>query len=192
MKKLLPIIATTILLLHGTTLVGQSYEVKNYTMTVSGTSTLHDWVSEVGTIDCKGSYTLKNNTLADLNDVVVKIKVASIKSTKGKTMDNKTYEAFDYKNNPEIIFTLTKESIDAATATVKLGGTLTMAGVSKPIDLSLNYKILTGGELKIIGSKKISMTDFGMEPPTAMMGTIKVGNDVVVSFDITLTHNNKI
>jgi hypothetical protein len=30
------------------------------------------------------------------------------------------------------------------------------------------------------------MTDFNVDPPTAMMGALTVGNDVTVNFDVTL------
>jgi hypothetical protein len=48
------------------------------------------------------------------------------------------------------------------------------------------YKILPNGELQLTVSKKLKMTDFKMEPPTAMMGTIKVGDEVTVIFDVTV------
>ncbi len=67
-----------------------------------------------------------------------------------------------------------------------------MAGKTLPIDLKVSYKLAANGELKIIGSKQLTMTDFGMEPPTAMMGAIKVGNEISVTFEITLTNNNAI
>jgi hypothetical protein len=192
MKTLQTIAIAILILFQVTILQAQSYEVKNYKMSVAGTSTLHDWESSVESIECNGAYTLNGNTLSEIENVVLKIKVTEIKSTKGKMMDNKTYEAFNYEKNPFIIFKLKTEELDAAESTISLTGDLTMAGVTKTIGLTLTYKILAGGDLQITGSQKLSMTAFGMEPPTAMMGTIKVGNEVTVKFDMTLTNNNKI
>jgi hypothetical protein len=62
-----------------------------------------------------------------------------------------------------------------------------MAGVTKPVDLNLTYKILPGGELQITGSKQLTMSEFKMEPPTAMMGTIKVGDPVEVMIELILS-----
>ena len=36
------------------------------------------------------------------------------------------------------------------------------------------------------GSKQLKMTDFGVRPPTLMMGTMKVHDPVKVSFDVLL------
>ena len=170
-------------------LEAQSFKVKNYTMSVSGTSTMHDWQSSVESVSATGSFVVTSNHLSAVKDVVVKIPVTSIKSTKGKTMDKKTFEAFNYEKHPQIIFVLTGQSVNESTATVDLKGSLTMAGKTRPIDFKVTYKVLSNGELKITGSKRLTMSEFGMEPPTAMMGTIKVGDDIDVSFDMTLTNN---
>jgi len=168
----------------------QPFRVKTQKLIISGTSSLHDWESTVEKLECKGSFTLSNNSLSDLRDVVVKIPVTAIKSTKGKIMDNKTYDAFSHEKNPLITFTMTSKKIDTGKSSVDLSGTLAMAGVTRSIEMSLNYKLLPGGELQITGSKKLAMTDFKMEPPTAMMGTIKVGNEVLVSFEMVLSPNS--
>jgi hypothetical protein len=173
-------------------LQAQSFKLKNYKMTVKGTSSLHEWESDVEKMECKGTYALVNNLLADVKDVVIKIPVTSIKSTHGKTMDNKTYDAFNYEEYPFIIFTLNTKKINEANSTLDLKGHLAMAGSTKAINISVHYKILPNGELQIIGSQKLIMTVYGMEPPTAMMGAIKVGNEVTVTFDLTLAINNTI
>jgi hypothetical protein len=170
-------------------LEAQSFKVKNYTMSVSGTSTMHDWQSSVESVSATGSFVVTSNDLSAVKDVMVKIPVTSIKSTKGKTMDKKTFEAFNYEKHPQIIFVLTGQSVNESTATVDLKGSLTMAGKTRPIDFKVTYKVLSNGELKITGSKRLTMSEFGMEPPTAMMGAIKVGDDIDVSFDMTLTNN---
>jgi hypothetical protein len=192
--KTIPLLIVTVglLLFQINSLQAQSFKVKNYKMVVQGTSSLHDWESVVEKAECKGFYSMSGNSLTDVKDVVIKIPVTSIKSTKGKIMDNKTYDAFNYKTHPNIVFTLSTQKINNKNSTIDLTGTLAMAGMTRGINLLVNYKILPTGELQIIGSKKIVMTDFGMEPPTAMMGTIKVGNDVSVYFEITLTNNNAI
>jgi polyisoprenoid-binding protein YceI len=173
-------------------LQAQPFKVKDFTMTVSGTSTMHVWQSSVEKISASGSYILTSSKLVEVKDVVVKIPVRSIKSTKGKTMDNKTYEAFNYEKNPDITFAMNRCVVNETNSTIDLIGTLSMAGKTLPIGLKVNYKVLPNGELKITGSKQLTMTDFGMEPPTAMMGAIKVGDEVAVSFEITLNNNNAI
>jgi polyisoprenoid-binding protein YceI len=172
------------------TVQGQMFSVKSYKLSVKGTSSLHDWESAVDKLEGKGSFVLANNVLSDIRDVVVKIPVKSIKSTKGKMMDNKTWEAFNHDKNPTITFTLTDKKINAPKTSLVANGTLTMAGVTKPVELHLNYKILPGGELQISGTHRLLMSDFNMEAPTAMMGTIKVGDEVFVNLEMILLNVN--
>lgn len=189
MKTILNLmLAASMLLLHLNPANAQTFKVKNYKVTVQGTSSLHDWESVAEKAECKGAFTSEKNLLTNLSGVIVKIPVVSIKSPKGKIMDNKTYEAFDSDKNPYIVFTLSSEKI--STGFLDMKGTLSMAGVTKTIDVTAAYKVLSNGDLQVTGTKKLSMTDFKMEPPTAMMGTIKVGNDVVVTFDFVLSNIN--
>jgi polyisoprenoid-binding protein YceI len=116
----------------------------------------------------------------------VKIPVESIKSTKGKMMDSKTYDAFNYEKYPFIIYTLTSAKINQNSGVIEAKGNLSMAGTSRPIDIQVKYKMLPNGDLQLTLSKKLKMTEFKMEPPTAMMGTIKVGDEVTVSFDVAV------
>lgn len=184
--RVLPVLVSALLIVFQNA-TAQVFTVKSSNLVVAGTSSLHDWQSAAEVIDMKGGYTLENETLADIRGVVVKVPVKEIKSSKGKMMDSKTWDAFNYEKNPFIVFTLATWTINPQQNTLHVTGTLAMAGVTRPIDLSLSYKVLRGGDLLITGSRKLKMSDFKMEPPTAMMGTIKVGDEVEVRFEATLS-----
>lgn len=176
------------LLTFGSLQAQNTYKVKAIKTTISGTSSLHDWTSESTQGEVTAALELQDKTLRQLKSLQVKIPVASIKSTKGKMMDSKTYEAFKSDKNPNIIYKLSSIKLSGQdNLTLEASGQLTMAGVTKPIELSVRGKILPGGDIQFTGSKKLNMKDFSMEPPTAMMGTIRVGEEVTVAFDLTLT-----
>ena len=40
------------------------------------------------------------------------------------------------------------------------------------------------GQLRVRGSKAIRMTDYGVRPPSLMMGTMKVKPAVTIGFDV--------
>jgi len=163
-----------------------NYKGKQNKMSVVGSSTLHEWESEVTQVESSGIITVEGNQLTAIKDVTVKMPVTGIKSTKGKTMDNKTYEAFNSDKNPTIQYKLTSAKITGSGAefTILASGNLTMAGTTKPIEMTAKAKILANGDVQITGSHKFNMKTFNMVPPTAMMGTIKVGEEVTVKFDI--------
>ena len=186
-KKITTLIIMTILFAYSEYSNAQVSNVSDYKVTVKGTSTMHDWESNVEKLESHATYKLKGNELVNIDDAMLKVTVRSIKSTKGKIMDNKTYDAFNSEEHPFIIFTLKSEKINPSNLTVNLTGTLEMAGATQPIDLVANYKVLANGDFQIIGNKKVKMSEYKMKPPKAMMGTIKVGDEVDINFDITFS-----
>jgi polyisoprenoid-binding protein YceI len=70
---------------------------------------------------------------------------------------------------------------------VKASGTLTMAGVSKAIVMTVATKVMSDGSVHLSGSQVINMKDYKMTPPKAVMGTIKVGEKVTLLFELTVT-----
>lgn len=179
----------TIAMMLVVTVYAQDFIVKSSTSTIQGTSSLHDWESRITQLDFKGNFVLENNSLKSIKSAEISIPVTGIKSEKGKIMDNKTYDAFKYEKNPLVTFLLVAahpgpggdgQVIDAS-------GYLTMAGIMKSIKLNALVKILPGGDLQLTLSKKLKITEFGMEQPTAMMGAITVGDEVTVNFNLVLT-----
>jgi len=171
-----------------TALAQAPYRVKASKLTIDGTSSLHDWTSEATKLEWTGSFLVEDKKLVQVKDVQVNIPVKSIKSTKGSTMDNKTYDAFKADKNPTIAYKFSNTKIsgtgDFALATT---GTLQMAGATQPITMNVTAKLLPNGDIQLTGSQKLNMKDYKMQPPTAVMGTIKVGPEVTVKFDLTLT-----
>lgn len=171
-----------------------NYTLKSVKATIQGTSSLHDWESDITKILFKGSVQSEGKTLKSIKDVEVKVPVASIKSKEGKIMDNKTYDAFKYEKNPFIIYTfnVAQAKTDNNNAvSIETTGNLTMAGTTKPVVLAAKGKVMDNGDLHLTISKKLKMTDFKMVPPTAMMGAIKVGDEVTVNFNLVLSQTQQ-
>lgn len=169
-----------------------NYYLKTVTASVSGTSSLHSWESHITQIEWKGNFLLNGSRLKAIKNGEIKILVKGIKSKEGKIMDNKTYEAFDSDKNPYIIYAFSNadikiDSLQNVAAVTE--GRLTMAGNSKAIKLAGKGKMLANGDLQLSVSRNLKMTDFKMVPPRAVLGTIKVGDEITVKFDIVLTRN---
>jgi polyisoprenoid-binding protein YceI len=183
-KKIIPLLV--LLLLVGITSPAQkAYSLKSHKMSVNGTSTIHDWESDVTKADWTGQLTVDGAAVKAVQNVMVTVPVEGIKSEKGGVMDDKTYEAFNYEKNPNITFKLTKATITGTT--IKGNGTLTMNGVTKSIVMTVTSKILKDGSVHLSGSQKLNMKDYKMTPPKAVMGTIKVGEKITLLFELTLT-----
>lgn len=163
----------------------QTFALKSAKATIQGTSSLHDWESEMTKVEFKGELVKEANLITNIPAAEVKVLVEGIKSTKGKIMDNKTKEAFKYEKNPYVTFVLTN-AVVKADGSVDATGNLSMAGTTKSVKLAAKTKVLTTGDVQLSLTYKLKMTDYKMEQPTAMMGTITVGDQVTVNFDLVL------
>ncbi|GAB1472984.1 hypothetical protein MASR2M69_04250 [Bacteroidota bacterium] len=154
-------------------------------ITISGTSTLHDWESIVESP--KGEYVFDEKTIKSLT---LNIPVTSIKSKQEeKLMDKKTYEALDSDKNPTIIFQLTEPAtpvISGSEAQVILTGNLTIAGITKKISIKSSGKKNSAGAFQFSGVVPLKMSDYKIKPPVAMLGLIKTGDVINIKFDVTI------
>jgi polyisoprenoid-binding protein YceI len=173
-----------------TSLESAGFTLKLLKATINGTSSLHDWESQITGIEGKGLFQTNDKSLATIQDAEIKIAVTGIKSTEGKKMDNNTYEAFQSDKNPFIIYSFSRAAVKISgshAVTIEVTGKLSMAGTSKPVSLMATGKELPNGDLHLSVSKKIKMTDYNMKPPVMFLGTIKVGDEITVNFDLELT-----
>jgi len=150
---------------------------------IEGTSTLHDWESTVEKTEAQ----LVVNNLDDIaiETLNVKVDVLSIKSGK-KMMDRLTYKALKAKEYPTITFVFKKGEVigeDKSFVDIKLMGDLTIAGVTKQVSVVTKINKL-GNTIMLEGNHKLKMTDFGIKPPKALLGTIKTGDEITIKFNL--------
>ena len=167
----------------------QTYKIvpKISTIKIEGTSSIHEWESAVDQINGDLVLATDGKTGKQIQSLVVKVPVKSIKSGKG-LMDSKTYEAFDSDKNPLITFQLTDVSpikLTGKDVETTVTGNLNMAGLSKKITFKSTGNLLTDGSYQFKGSVPVKLSDFKMKPPTAMMGMLKTGDAVTIKFDVT-------
>ncbi|MCB0662690.1 MAG: YceI family protein [Saprospiraceae bacterium] len=188
------IILTGLMILLGTSFIGaqSKYNAKKADFTILGTSNLHDWEMNCSQATIKGDFLVESGALTGVENVVVEIPVKSLKSEKGSIMDGKTYDALKAKEHGKIYFTLSNvNSITKSGAgyNVKASGNLKIAGYSRSVTMTVFVKVLSNGDLEITGSKDLKMTDYKVDPPTAMFGALTTGDDVTVKFNAALTSN---
>lgn len=166
-----------------------TYEITSSKLTIAGTSNLHDWESSATQVNASGDLILEGSTLKSIKALTVDIPVKGIKSEKGSIMDKKTWSALKSDSYSKITYKLTKATV-SSNGEIKATGSLTIAGKTNTIDMDVKGKVLSDGSLQFEGSKKLSMTDYGIDPPTALMGTMKTGNDVTISFTVKMAPAN--
>jgi polyisoprenoid-binding protein YceI len=109
----------------------------------------------------------------------------------GGIMNKDTYKALKADIHPDIFFTLNTDikSIQPGLAanTILAKGLLTIAGVTNPVIMQVNILIPEKGRLYFKGSQILKLSDYGITPPSALLGAIKTGNEITINFKTNFT-----
>jgi polyisoprenoid-binding protein YceI len=155
---------------------------------VAGTSNVRSWRCETSQV--QGTIETATNGLPAVGDAgravktaEVTIPVASLDCANG-TMNNHLRHAMKAEENPNIRFRLPVGGLTVgADGRARLSGTLEINGQTKPAAVDATVTAVQGG-LRVAGTYGLKMTDFGVRPPTVMMGAFRVADPVTVNFDV--------
>jgi len=162
-------------------------------VTITGTSNVHNysaWTDTVRVTRVKLGPGVKAETVWD--DVVkpggleafeVAIPVGTLTS-RDAGLDRQMYEALKADANRDIVFRL-KQLEQGPTGLLLAIGKVRIAGVEHEVVVPLQVQ-RRDETLIVRGRLPLLMTDFGITPPTAMLGILKTDPKVMVSFDVVL------
>ena len=159
---------------------------------IEGGSNLHDWSCKASSIEAAievDESFVKTTTVAStsLKKVQVKVPVRNLKCGNGK-MDNNLYKALKADDAPEISYILATFDVvpgaEKDSFTVKAVGALTVAGTEKTVNMDVTAARLPDGGVRAEGALPLLMTDFGVKPPTALLGTLRTDNKITVKFSL--------
>jgi polyisoprenoid-binding protein YceI len=168
-----------------TKIASLSCDASTSSFVIQGTSSLHDW--EMMSQSFTGALQIGiNGQPLDFENIQLKVRVTSLKSGK-KIMDKKCYNALKHEDFPDIICRFKSisniKSQGPNVYTARLEGSLDIAGVLKTVNIDVGIQ-KKEGIITINGAKPLKMSDFEVEPPKALLGTLKTGNDITIIFNL--------
>jgi polyisoprenoid-binding protein YceI len=107
---------------------------------------------------------------------------------RNETMNEHMLKALKADRHPEISFDLSSYELTGGPEgpQVQLLGTLRMGGTSKDVAIAGQARDAGDGVLRFEGAYPLKMSDFDLKRPSLMLGTLKVGDEIVVHFDLLL------
>jgi hypothetical protein len=160
-------------------------------VSIAGNSNIHPYTAS--TTDVRMSRLVLAPPDGDLLQSAVKagaleafeivIKAASLTSPK-EGLDKNMHKALKVAQFPEITFKLLRTEAALANS-LKAIGTLTIAGVEKEVVLDLKTAV-NASAITVMGELPLLMTDYGIKPPTAMLGMLKTDPKITVTFEVVL------
>jgi polyisoprenoid-binding protein YceI len=155
------------------------------TISVTGTSTLHNWKEDLKKFNIGFLMDKSNNETITINKVQFNALVGDLKS-ESSLMDDKTFSALKKDKFPTVSFVSDQEvkmALQGNNFSGKVSGKLTIKGTTKQVLITISGTLENDG-VKVSGMYPISMSDYGVKPPTALFGTIKSGNNIQLHFDL--------
>jgi len=166
---------------------------------LTGTSTLHPYASTSTLTHVVADLTSGNGVEATapagavLSDIASRapfqkfelmVPVKGLKSGESG-LDKNMYKALKATDAPEIRFVLNHYDATASGAegplSFKAAGQLSIAGVQKDVVLTGSAQAKAEG-LTMEGQYELRMSDYGIKPPTLLLGAINVADPVVIHF----------
>jgi len=153
-------------------------------ITLAGTSTLHDWTMTSSETNIQASFKLDEAGIPiQLKSLTLSVPSQSLKSSK-KAMDKNAYSALKTEKYKAISFSLASTTVQKNIFTCV--GNLSIAGATKAITLDATCEVKPNKTLNCTGKKAIKMSDYQVEAPSFMFGTVKTGDEITVSFNVEL------
>ena len=162
-------------------------------ITIAGTSNIHAYTASTSTVrivraDVGNAIGPDLWTRALTPGVVaafeVAVPAASLTSPR-EGLDKNMHKALKVEQYGEISFRLARiEPLENGAA--KVIGTLKISGVEREVALDINTRRTDAG-LVVNGQTTLLMTDYGIKPPTAMLGMLKTDPKVTITFETTLS-----
>jgi len=163
---------------------------KDATLTVLGTSNVHDWTMVSTSAESQGAFKFNaKDELIGLANFNLTVSAKSLKSGKS-SMDSRTYKSLKADEFPTISYQLKSVEISIVQANrfkILTKGTITIAGKTEPITMAVTAALNADKSITCTGNTPLKLTDFGIEPPSFMLGAMKVGNDLTVKFNLNYT-----
>ncbi len=156
-------------------------------LTISGTSTLHDWTMTSETYTCQGNFKIEDGKVADVKGLNLTVPVRTLKSGKS-AMDKNAYAALKEEQHQQIQFSLT--GVKQLGEKLLCQGNLTIAGITKPVEVETNCQLLADQTLQCKSKTQFKMTEYKVEPPSFMFGSVTTGDKIAIEFQISFKKNN--
>lgn len=129
-----------------------------------------------------------NSRMIEFNDMKLLLKVEALDCDNNR-MNADLCDALKSEDFPHIVIRLHDARIDDHDSRldwipVSVRSSLTISGQTRTSTIKARMKRLADGSFRFAADHGIRMTDYGVEPPTALLGLIKVKDQIVIHFDI--------
>ncbi len=155
-------------------------------LTIFGTSNIHDWDMKAEKLSGTAVFKMEDGKLTGVEKLNLVVDAESLKSGKSG-MDKNAYAALNTKSHKTINYTLTRVNKVTDTGnntyTIETTGNLRIAGETKQVPITFTART-TGNSVTLAGKVPLNMTHYKVDPPRALMGTVRTGEELTIDFEV--------
>jgi len=165
----------------------------DHQLIIDGDANVVNWDASVRTIEADFVMRDFNDDLTNLTPdhfvhMELVMPVADIEGDPGDLTED-LHEYLQKEEHPNITFVL--DSIDDIqvnenSADITASGTITAAGVEHPVTLQVVAE-LDENSITFSGDKALLMTDFNIEPPTALLGVVRARDEMTIIYSVSFS-----
>lgn len=157
------------------------------TIEIRGTSTVNSFVCETGNIDGWASLAREGRTSEP--EVRIVVPVRSFDCGK-RRMNSDMFAAMKGSAHPAIQFELSEAALVDGPADgngdhrLLVDGKIRLAGTERAVSFFVTGREQPDGRLYVTGHAPLLMSDFGIDPPSALMGLVQAHDRIEVHFNL--------
>jgi len=160
---------------------------KDVVMYLSGTTPIKDWTMCAHGLSGEALMVItRDNHLNEINSLNFSLPVGNLRGEQC-AMDHDAYTALKADHYKDITFKLisaTVQPMDEYTYAIAALGNLTVAGVTRIVTLKMRSQVSRDGSITFTGSEDLKMSDYNVERPSILFGTIKAGDRMTLSYTL--------
>lgn len=191
----LPVADGSHIVLSGTTNVGSwtcnGDRVEGELRVDATTAEIEEWLSRLQTLPY-GPVTLETIGTLPVPRFSFVIPIETL-ACGNRAMERDLRNALRHHEHPEIVFRLvdlhsatSRRESNQRVYTVDLVGELSLAGVTRRKSMTLDVRRANSGRIVATGALDLSMTEFSVNPPVALLGLVRARDDLSASFFLVL------
>ena len=185
------LVAIALMGLFALPIKSQGYKISSLSqLQIEGTSTVNSFTCLAGQIVGEGVVkNLIQGADSASNKIVITVPIAKL-DCQNRRMNGDLRESLKSEAFPRIVFELTAvDVLDLAssakgTRLIVATGNLSLAGVTRSISVRVEGFFDENNTLHGLGAVSMLMTDFGVKPPTALLGLVKARNEITIRFHL--------
>lgn len=165
-------------------------------LSFNGTSTMHGFTCTThdlqAFISVDSSYSTADLTTIAHPIISVHVTIPVKSLACGGELEGNMLKTLRAKDYPTITYVLgLYETVpgekSASAFAIDTKGDLTIAGKTKEIHMRVDASRTADSVVSATGADTLQMTDFGIKPPTFMLGMLRVGNRIIVRYTLKAT-----